>query len=213
MGSEYFIVYSLFIVYSFSMKNAETCEKILEAAKERFGHYGFSKTTMTEIAKDCDMSAANIYRHFSGKNEILALLASKILNHQETILTEIVNNQSLNTSEKLHTFFKEALAITHQYVTEQPKMKEMVDFICQERFDLVQSHSDIKKNLIATILREGVASGEFIIHDIEVTARAFKEATVMFHTPMFMDMYCTEDLTASCTTILDLLITAITPRK
>lgn len=195
------------------MDNSGTREKILTAAKARFGHYGFNKTTMVEIAKDCDMSAANIYRHFNGKNDIIAVLATKIFNYQETRLTEIVAQQSRSYSEKIHTFFLESLAITHQYVTEQPKMKEMVDFICQERFDLIQAHSSTKENLIKTILRNGVESGEFAIADIESTAKAFKEATVMFHTPLFMEMYCMEDLKSSCNAIINLLLTAITLRR
>ncbi len=42
-------------------------EKIMEAAMARFSYYGFGKTTMAEIAKDCGMSAANIYRFFENK--------------------------------------------------------------------------------------------------------------------------------------------------
>lgn len=211
--SEYFLVYSLFIVYIVSMQNSATREQILEAAKTRFGHYGFNKTTMVEIAKDCNMSAANIYRHFNGKNDIIAVLATRLFHDQETILTEIVAQQSPSYSEKLHTFFLEALVTTHRYVTEQPKMKEMVDFICHERFDLIQSHSKTKKELIESILREGVNSCEFFIADIESTAKAFKDATVMFHTPLFMEMYCIEDLKSSCKTLVTLLLRAITLRK
>lgn len=184
-------------------------EKILEAAKARFGHYGFNKTTMVEIAKDCNMSAANIYRHFNGKNDIIAVLATRLFHSQETGLAQIVARKSTSYSEKLHIFFLEALVTTQQYVTEQPKMKEMVDFICQERFDLIQSHSETIENFIETILQAGVDSGEFGIADTKRTAKAFKEATVMFHTPLFMEMYSIEDLKSSCNAIVNLLLSAI----
>ena len=36
----------------------EIKNQILDAAFARFGQYGLGKTTMAEIAKDCDMSAA-----------------------------------------------------------------------------------------------------------------------------------------------------------
>lgn len=197
------------------MSNSTTRETILEAALIRFGHYGFNKTTMAEIAKDCGMSAANIYRHFNGKNDIIAVLATNLLGHQEARLTEIVTCKSSSSTKKLRKFFIESLVITRQYATEQPKMKEMVDFICQERFDLVQSHSKTKLDLIERILSEGAANEEFIIAgaDMGKTAEAVLDSTVMFHTPLFMDMYSNEDLKASCDRILNLILTAITRQK
>ena len=42
-------------------------EQIMAAAGKRFLQYGFNKTTMGEIAKDCHMSAANIYRFLKAK--------------------------------------------------------------------------------------------------------------------------------------------------
>lgn len=196
------------------MQNTTTREIILKAAMARFGHYGFNKTTMAEIAKDCDMSAANIYRHFDGKNDIIAVLATDLLRHQESRLRNIVTCKSSSSPEKLRNFFIESLVITKQYATEQPKMKEMVDFICQERFDLVRIHKKNKLEFVNIILQEGVASGEFIIADTAIlrTAEGIIDATVMFHTPLFIDMYCTEKLESSCDKILDLLLAAITQR-
>ena len=197
------------------MANFTTRETILEAARVRFGYYGFNKTTMAEIAKDCHMSAANIYRHFNGKNDIIAVLATNLLKHQEARLAEIVAFKSSGSAEKLRKFFIESIVITRQYATEQPKMKEMVDFICQERFDLVQSHKKNKQEFIETILREGASSGEFVIADTDMvsTAEAVLDSTVIFHTPLVMDMYSTEDLKSSCDRILKLILAAITLRK
>ena len=48
----------------------EIQQLILTAAQERFSQFGFNKTTMAEIAKDCKMSASNIYRFFDNKLEI-----------------------------------------------------------------------------------------------------------------------------------------------
>ena len=46
--------------------------QIIEAANARFKHYGYGKTTMAEIAADSGMSAANLYRYFKNKQEIIA---------------------------------------------------------------------------------------------------------------------------------------------
>ena len=42
-------------------------EKILEAAHHRFLHFGYSKTTMNEIAGDLSMSKALLYYYFPEK--------------------------------------------------------------------------------------------------------------------------------------------------
>lgn len=192
------------------MSDSTIRDKILQASKKRFGHYGFNKTSMTEIAKDCDMSAANIYRHFNGKNDILATLAIHIFRQQEADLTRLCETNFKDSSSKLHAFFQKALSLTHQHVTVQPKMKEMVDFICQERIDLVTPHKEAKEKLIHTILQEGVDNGEFIISNIEKTAKAFKIATMMFHTPLFMDFCKLPELESSCTSVVNILLAAIT---
>lgn len=45
-------------------------EKILEAAHNRFLHYGYSKTTMNEIAGDLSMSKALLYYYFPDKSRL-----------------------------------------------------------------------------------------------------------------------------------------------
>jgi AcrR family transcriptional regulator len=191
------------------MITTQSKKNILKAAFARFGYYGFSKTTMAEIASDCGMSAANIYRHFSGKNEIIAELATKIFSEQEAKLSQVVRGQFVSCSDKIHCLFQEALLLTHKYSTEQPKMKEMVEFICQERFDLVLAHKESKRALIEQVLREGVDQKEFYINDLFSTSLAFKRATVMFHTPLFMEMYNLETLQESCRNIVTLLLISI----
>ena len=52
-------------------------EKIIVAARERFAHYGYPKTTIAELAEDCAMSSGNIYRFFKGKIDIAVEIARR----------------------------------------------------------------------------------------------------------------------------------------
>ena len=47
-------------------------EAILDAAQARLLRFGYHKTTMSEIADDAGMSAANLYRYFRNKQDIVA---------------------------------------------------------------------------------------------------------------------------------------------
>jgi AcrR family transcriptional regulator len=53
-------------------------EKILEASHQRFLHYGYSKTTMNEIAGDLSMSKALLYYYFPDKSELYMAVMRKL---------------------------------------------------------------------------------------------------------------------------------------
>src|SRR5437868_12594802 len=53
-------------------------DKILEASYQRFLHYGYSKTTMNEIAGDLSMSKALLYYYFPDKSELYMAVMRKI---------------------------------------------------------------------------------------------------------------------------------------
>ena len=48
---------------------------IIEAARKRFAHYGFSKVTMEEIAADAEMGKASLYYYFPTKEELFSALS------------------------------------------------------------------------------------------------------------------------------------------
>ncbi len=146
-------------------------KEILAAAGKRFAHYGFGKTTMAEIAKDCEMSAANLYRFFDSKNGIAAELAKEHFKETDIKLQKIAELTDVSAGEKIK-LFAVALAnnVCHLF-EENPKIMELVDYISNERRDLVEEKIGNQLYHIVTILDEGVAGGEFEIKDTATTAR------------------------------------------
>lgn len=55
-------------------------DKILESAYNRFLHYGYSKTTMNEIAGDVSMSKALLYYYFPDKSQLYVAVMRKLSN-------------------------------------------------------------------------------------------------------------------------------------
>ena len=53
-------------------------EKILEAAYEQFLHYGYSKTTMNEIAGSLSLSKALLYYYFPDKSQLYIAVTRKL---------------------------------------------------------------------------------------------------------------------------------------
>ena len=66
-------------------------EKILEAAYNRFLHYGYSKTTMNEIAGDLCMSKALLYYYFPDKSQLYIDVMRRVAKEYLDTLTGKIN--------------------------------------------------------------------------------------------------------------------------
>lgn len=207
VSAEYLFDNSLFTVYSAAMETQEEVKKrIFAAADARFRQYGFNKTTMAEIAQDCGMSPANIYRFYNSKSEIVAEMATTCFRNKEEIWREILRRPGLSAAERLEAFVLETMRITHARVSEQPKLKEVVDCICRERNDLVSRHKEIKQSLLAEILAEGNRSGEFDVPDVVGTAETILQATALAEDHQFVGNYSLPELETIVQGIVRLLV-------
>lgn len=96
-------------------------EEIVQAALDVVGTRGVRALTIAAIAELACMSEANIYRHFSGKDEVLSALAdfigSSLMGKAATIAAS-----SRNPLEKLETIFFSHIAI----ITEYPGIPRLV---------------------------------------------------------------------------------------
>ncbi|MBT3923411.1 MAG: TetR/AcrR family transcriptional regulator [Nitrospina sp.] len=172
----------------------ETKNSILDKAFARFGHFGFGKTTMAEISKDCDMSPGNLYRYFESKKDIGAGCARRCMQQKLELVREIVRNPKLNPEKKLQAFALELLEYMHYQFSDQPAVMELVDFVCHERWDIVTQYMEHERSLLSEILSEGNRSGDFNIPDVLETAKWIQAALIKFIAPRYMDAFTLEEL-------------------
>src|ERR1700677_674457 len=76
--------------------------QIVDAAKKRFSHFGYAKTTMAEIATDCGMSPGNLYRFFPGKLDIAEAIATEDYSKHLEHLRKLAVMVGRNARERLH---------------------------------------------------------------------------------------------------------------
>jgi TetR/AcrR family acrAB operon transcriptional repressor len=70
--------------------NKEREVRILDAAAELFVHYGYDKTTVSDIARQAGVSKGAIYLHFKSKDELFeALLMRELMTYHERWLALI----------------------------------------------------------------------------------------------------------------------------
>ena len=70
-------------------------EEIIEVALKRFMHYGFSKTTMNEIADDLRITKANLYYYYPDKSALITgviwYVADSVFAKEEEIIKSYRN--------------------------------------------------------------------------------------------------------------------------
>jgi len=179
---------------------------ILDKAVDRFIRYGFGKTTMVEIAKDCGMSAGNLYRYFESKFDIGVGVAQLYICKAEQILRDVLKRPGLRPSQRLEAFVLEKLRFMHSQIIEQPNVQDLVDFILDDRWDLVERHRDVQNSLMSEILSEGNRTGEFKVSDVVHTANAIYALTTKFRLPHFIKNVTLEGLEQEAKAGVDLMI-------
>jgi len=187
----------------------EIRHQILVAANQRFTQFGYNKTTMAEIAKDCDMSAANLYRFFENKLDIGANLACSCLEGKITGAQEIINQKKRPAMDRLRDVVFFMLHHTYRQWKENPRLDEMVNAICNARMDIVNDHKQSEHALLIELLNDGVNRNEFSIDDFSDTAQAISTAMAIFNLPQLMPMHSLEHLESKAEGLVNLMLKGI----
>ncbi len=187
-------------------------QQIVEAAEQRFRHYGYRKTTMAEIAGDLGMSAANLYRYFSNKEDIGAACVECCFKEMELILREVVEKQGLSAEQKLRQFTLTNLDYIYNEAINNPKINELNEMFINERAELLHKKKQVIQSLIAEILAEGNRTGEFRVDDLLKTSESIAAATVAFRFPLFMTLFSKEKFEQLANDVIGLLIQGLARR-
>ncbi len=179
---------------------------ILEKAIDRFIRYGFGKTTMVEIARDCGMSAGNLYRYFESKFDIGVGVAQGYISNAEQILSDVVRRPGLKPAQRLEIFVLEKLRFMHSHIVEQPNVQDLVNNILDERWDLVELHREVQNALMSEILFEGNRTGEFKVADVAQAANAIYAMTTKYRLPYFFKNVTLEELEQEAKSVVSLMI-------
>ncbi len=194
-----------------SQKNIELDigSQIVEAAHNRFRHYGYGKTTMAEIAADIGMSAANLYRYFKNKEDIIAECANRSMCERLDRLRVAIRNPELSAIERLKAYVLTDLLISQEMAENDEKISELVNNITLQRPDMVYSKIEAENAVIEEILYYGNETGEFSIDDISSTASTIHLSLVIFNVPTFMSLYSIEEFKEQAISVIELIVNGL----
>lgn len=189
-----------------------TSERILEAARKHFAHYGYPKTTMADIASESGMSPGNIYRFFPGKLDI----AEAIMREDETArladLEKIVSGTAASARQKLSAFFFAELRTTYKKFDAEPHALEIARIISERRPEFGFIRVKAEREMIANMLAEGTKNGEFNVSDPDYSAEMIHSAMLKFRFPQRWTHASLETLERELEGVLTLIMDGLTPR-
>lgn len=163
----------------------ENVTRILDSAEQLFRHYGYSKTNVADIARDLDMSPANIYRFFASKTEIHQALCARILTASYLQAQEI-SRMPVSATERLRRHAHAQHKFTVETMLDEQKVHEMVVIAIERDWHVIEKHIDRIVQLLAEVIRDGIRSGEFPEQDPEVAARCFDASLVALCHPQIV---------------------------
>lgn len=188
-----------------------TSKKILEAAWDRFMHYGYSKTTMSEVARDCGMSAGNIYRFYASKLDIAEAMATKFNAERFEQFREIAF-KSTSATERFREFFSFALKVTFDAIEKEAKILEIAEILRLERPSFFNEHLAKERVFLVKMLEDGVASGEFRpLDDPNKTAEMMQSALMKFRFPQAYSKLTLDKLEYELDGVIRLLLAGLSP--
>jgi AcrR family transcriptional regulator len=187
---------------------------ILKAAADRILHYGYNKTTMSEIAADCGMSAGNIYRFYPSKIDIAEAMTREFGNASRAVYEDIVRDAARSPSKKLRDYFVSRLERTFKVFEMNPKLMELAEIMGRERPEYLAEERAQERVQIERILEEGRVSGDFALtSDLTITADLVQCAMMKFRIPQLWTTERLDALKAELEGLLGLVFTGLSARR
>ena len=135
-------------------------EQIVEAAEEHFSHYGYEKTTVSDLAKAIGFSKAYIYKFFDSKQAIGEAICSKTLSAIVAAVEEAVAGAPTST-EKFRRMFKTLTASSVSLFFNDRKLYDIAAHSAGERWPSARAYAQCIRQILMDVVREGRETGEF----------------------------------------------------
>jgi AcrR family transcriptional regulator len=160
-------------------------ERILVTAERLFREIGYQKTTVADIAKALHMSPANVYRFFDSKKSINYGVARKLMGEVEAQSQAIATGPG-SAAKRLRELLTTIHRMNSDRLVADAKMHEMVAAAMEEDWQVCQPHMQCMCGIIAKVIEDGVAGGEFTVSDVEGAAFCTSAAMIRFFHPQMI---------------------------
>jgi AcrR family transcriptional regulator len=191
-----------------SLDALETRDRILAEAMRLFKVYGYSKTTVADIADACRMSPANVYRFFTSKSAINNAICERFIADDEAALVAI-SHLPLAATERLKRLVIELNRRSMENFFDNKKVHEMVIVALEERWEAIQDHIHRVCDIVAGVIDDGIAKGEFRRQDSKRAAQCVCAAMAPLRHPVMLAQCMDDPDKATPAEMADFIVNAL----
>ncbi|MEX2905120.1 TetR/AcrR family transcriptional regulator [Pseudomonas rhodesiae] len=139
----------------------EIRNQIVAAANQHFSQYGYSKTTVSDLAKAIGFSKAYIYKFFDSKQAIGEAICANCLAQMIAAVEQEINVGGLTPTERLRRLLKTLVATGVNLFFSERKLYDIAAFAASENWPCAQQYDALIRGFVVQIVREGRELGEF----------------------------------------------------
>ncbi len=186
--------------------------EILRHAEDLFGHYGFSKTNMADIAERAKMSPGNLYRYYRNKQAIGLAVVEAFFRQSEAAMEAAMTGID-DPEVRIRAMITAGVRALVGEMALNPKLMELVDFLMaeDEAWAQLQIHIGWKRDHVKAELERGVKRGQFRqMDDLHLSAVNLMHATKAFQMPQsLMSWREPETILLELDGVLDILFAGV----
>jgi AcrR family transcriptional regulator len=194
-------------------KPDDTRARIIETADALFRRLGYAKTAVADIARELDMSPANVYRFFPSKAAIVEAICRRCLAEVDEKAWAVARSRG-PAAARLERLVLEILAYHKENLLTDKRVNDIVLVAIEDSWDAIQAHKEVIRNTVELILRDGIEAGEFEPLDPSESSRLMMRALVAFMHPVLISQCLSEevDMEAEARAMVRFILRTITPR-
>jgi AcrR family transcriptional regulator len=182
-------------------------EAILQAAWGLIRHYGYTKTTVDDIAQKAQVGKGTVYLHFQSKAEIMLALV-ELTNERIVADLEKIAKETATPEDRLRRCLCHRVLSLFDIVNKYPHGSEISTSMLPEivrRLDrYVQRHGE----LLGQILAQGQTTGSFKVADPQATGQMLAKLFEHF-TPPYYRFRSRKSLEKFANQTMDLILTGL----
>lgn len=160
-----------------SSKPLSTREAILEATSRALASVGYKKMKIEDLAREVGIGKGSVYLHFKSKEDIVLAHIDSIFSDLRARMHE-VETSSLTAAERVELVLTAHVMMRFDAVRNYPKgLNEILAVVRDRLLERRKQYFAAEAEILARIIRDGVAGGEFDVSDELVAGKALVDAT------------------------------------
>ncbi|CAP55050.1 MULTISPECIES: TetR/AcrR family transcriptional regulator [Gluconacetobacter] len=188
----------------------ERRDQIMTAAIEHFGHYGYKKTTMADLADAIGLSKAYIYKFFDSKKAIGEAICALQHGKMHADLQAIIEDNK-SASDRMRRVFLALARNTVALFSHERKLHDIVYSAVEEEWTSSRSFVEALRGMVERLIHEGREGGEFERKTpVDETCHAIMLVLQSIYHPLLLEQHM-DTLDDDAATLASLVLRSLAP--